>query len=651
MRTRKFFALPAAIVLSVLGITAEGGDLPRAHAAEACFVAPNGSADCYDDGTGGGNGLCDTQTPSGEPYVELDVPYVGGRFNVGRTLGANACSRTPDAVVHIQWKRDGVAIPGATTRSYTLTDADQGKALAVTVTGSKPGYVTTAKTSGLTVPIGPVQSYVDPPVPVVTLDDSNYGSMAAGHKLAAKSMFLTSGTWQSWEYSALSYSYEWARDGAPIDGATGRLYTLTTADVGHRMTVTMTGWRPEWATVSKTSAPSDVIAAGPPPVALTPADVTAPVITASVPGGDYVQGQSVRLTADETSAVFYTTDGSTPTASSPRYSKPIILSGNTTLRYIGRDLAGNTSRPEQQVYVVPVIPARDSIAPRVEATPATGSYTVGQTVALVPDEIAAIYVTTDGTRPTENSTPYTAPIRLTANTTIRYVAVDVTGNVSPVIAQTYTVSPASFIDVGKGNQFFTEIMWLAEHGVSTGWEESNGNRSYRPYQSVNRDAMAAFMYRLAGSPPYTPPAISPFVDVTPRTQFYKEITWLSERNISTGWKEPDGSKTYRPLQAVNRDAMAAFMYRFAGDKALPPPSVPYPPGYAPRGTFTDVPVDSQFFKEIEWLANNGISTGWTVDNYAVSPPTSSRVYRSLEPVNRDAMAAFMHRYNSKFGSL
>ncbi|MDQ0078975.1 chitobiase/beta-hexosaminidase C-terminal domain-containing protein [Arthrobacter oryzae] len=645
--------MPAAIVLSVMGIIAIGGDVPPARAAEACFVAPNGSAVCSDDGTGGGNGLCNVQT-SVAPYVELDAPSVGGRFNVGRTLGTNACSLTPEATVHVQWKRDGAAIPGATTRSYTLTDADQGKALAVTVTGSKPGYVTTAKTSAPTVPIGSVQSYVDPPIPVVVLDDSNHGNMAVGHILAAKSTFLTSGVWQSWENSALSFSYQWARDGVHIDGATGRLYTLTTADLGHRMTVTMTGWRPEWATVSKTSAPSDIIAAGPPPAAPAPVDVTAPLVTASAAGGDYVQGQSVRLTADETAAVFYSTDGSTPTTSSPRYSKPIALAGNTTLRYIGRDLAGNTSRPEQQVYVVPVIPVRDSTAPGVEATPATGAYTVGQSVALIPDEIAAIYFTTDGTVPTQNSTPYTAPIRLTTNTTIRYVAVDVTGNASRQITQTYTVSPVSFIDVGKGNQFSNEITWLAEHGVSTGWEESNGTRSYRPYQAVNRDAMAAFMYRLAGSPLYTPPAVSPFGDVTPNTQFYKEITWLSERNISTGWKEANGSKTYRPLQPVNRDAMAAFMYRFAGDKAFPPPPPapgPHPPGYSPHGTFADVPVDSQFFKEIEWLANNGISTGWTVDNYLVSPPTSSRVYRSLEPVNRDAMAAFMHRYNSKFGGL
>jgi formylmethanofuran dehydrogenase subunit E len=49
-----------------------------------------------------------------------------------------------------QWKRSGVNIVGATTGSYVLTAADVGKTVTVTVTGSKAGYTTTAKTSAAT---------------------------------------------------------------------------------------------------------------------------------------------------------------------------------------------------------------------------------------------------------------------------------------------------------------------------------------------------------------------------------------------------------------------------------------------------------------------------------------------------------------------
>jgi hypothetical protein len=45
-------------------------------------------------------------------------------------------------------------------------------------------------------------------------------------------------------------------------------------------------------------------------------------------------------------------------------------------------------------------------------------------------------------------------------------------------------------------------------------------------------------------------------------QFFKEIGWLAAEEISTGWDEGNNAKSFRPIQAVNRDAMAAFMYRF-----------------------------------------------------------------------------------------
>ncbi|WP_350224939.1 S-layer homology domain-containing protein, partial [Arthrobacter sp. efr-133-TYG-104] len=133
---------------------------------------------------------------------------------------------------------------------------------------------------------------------------------------------------------------------------------------------------------------------------------------------------------------------------------------------------------------------------------------------------------------------------------------------------TTSMSSASFTDVPPGAQFFTEIQWLAAQGISTGWIMPDNSKQYRPLLPVARDAMAAFMYRLAGSPAFTAPQNSPFTDITPSTKFYKEITWLASTGISTGYVESDKSKTYRPADSVGRDAMAAFMYRLAGSPAF-----------------------------------------------------------------------------------
>jgi hypothetical protein len=86
-------------------------------------------------------------------------------------------------------------------------------------------------------------------------------------------------------------------------------------------------------------------------------DTTAPTTTASPTGGTYSSAQSVTLSCDDGSGsgcdkVYYTTDGSTPTTSSPVYSSPINISTTTTLRYFAKDLAGNSESPKSQTYTI-----------------------------------------------------------------------------------------------------------------------------------------------------------------------------------------------------------------------------------------------------------------------------------------------------------
>ncbi|MCU1573738.1 MAG: alkaline phosphatase family protein [Micrococcaceae bacterium] len=178
-----------------------------------------------------------------------------------------------------------------------------------------------------------------------------------------------------------------------------------------------------------------------------------------------------------------------------------------------------------------------------------------------------------------------------------------------------TVPAPSFRDVPPENQFHSEITWLAQAGVTSGYDDG----TFRPTEPVHRDAMAAFLYRLAGNPGYTPPTVSPFTDVAPDSQFYKEISWLADQGISTGW--PDHS--FRPLEPVNRDAMAAFLYRFAGSPPYTAPAVSF---------FQDVTGNNQYYREINWLAAQHITFGY-----------DDRIFRPLQSINRDATAAFLYR--------
>jgi len=159
------------------------------------------------------------------------------------------------------------------------------------------------------------------------------------------------------------------------------------------------------------------------------------------------------------------------------------------------------------------------------------------------------------------------------------------------------------------------MAWMKDSGISTGWEDG----TYRPNQQVDRDAMAAFFYRYKGAPAYTAPSTSPFSDITPSTQFYKEMSWMKSTGISTGWD--DG--TYRPWVQTARDAMAAFIYRAAGSPAYTAPT---------SSLFTDVTPSTQFYKEMSWLYQSGIATG--ADDGTFDPAQS---------VTREMMAVFMYR--------
>ncbi|CEP26348.1 surface layer protein F (S-layer protein F) [Propionibacterium freudenreichii subsp. freudenreichii] len=179
---------------------------------------------------------------------------------------------------------------------------------------------------------------------------------------------------------------------------------------------------------------------------------------------------------------------------------------------------------------------------------------------------------------------------------------------------TPTCDTQYFTDVTPNMQFFNDICWLKANNITTGWPDG----TYRPVTPINRDAMIAYIYRMAGSPAFTPTKQT-FSDVAPSNMYYKEIEWAAHEGITTGW--PDG--TLRPVTPVSRDAMAAFLYRQSGSPAVALPASP---------SFHDVPADNMYYKDIEWMASTAISTGWP-----------DGTYRPLADTNRDAMAAFIHR--------
>lgn len=92
-------------------------------------------------------------------------------------------------------------------------------------------------------------------------------------------------------------------------------------------------------------------------------------------------------------------------------------------------------------------PVTDRTPPAVSASLDPGSYPTAQRVTLNADEAGSeIYYTTDGADPVlgdvlaDTTAHYTGPITIAQTTTLKFVAFDPSGNVSPVGERTYTIT-------------------------------------------------------------------------------------------------------------------------------------------------------------------------------------------------------------------
>jgi hypothetical protein len=182
-----------------------------------------------------------------EEFSAPGTPGISGSSVVGATLTASTGTWTPaPAGFRYQWLRNGAAISGATSATYTLVAADLGATISVKVTGVRTGYQATWRTSAATAAVAP--GGLTGPVPTVA------GAARVGEKLTA-----TTGTWTP---APTSFSYQWQRGGVAISGAAAASYVLTPADLGTAITVTVTAVRSGYTSVAKTSVATAKVVAG-----------------------------------------------------------------------------------------------------------------------------------------------------------------------------------------------------------------------------------------------------------------------------------------------------------------------------------------------------------------------------------------------------
>ena len=152
---------------------------------------------------------------------------------------------------------------------------------------------------------------------------------------------------------------------------------------------------------------------------------------------------SISVTITDTTAgatIYYTTDGTTPTSASTKYTGAVTVSSTETITAIASASGFLNSQPASQTYTS----TTQTAAPTFN--PPAGSYAGTQSVTLSDTTAASkIYFTLDGSTPAPGAGTtqlYSAPISIAQTATIKAIATSTLTN-SPVATAAYTIGPAA----------------------------------------------------------------------------------------------------------------------------------------------------------------------------------------------------------------
>ena len=184
-------------------------------------------------------------------FTNSPTPTISGTPQFGAPLTAVTGSWDPGTALTYQWAANGVSVSaanGGTGPWFTPSVATQlGQTITVTVTGTKAGYTTVARTSAATAGVAAAPALALTPTPGV-----------AGTPQIGLPLFAVPGQWDD----GMTLAYQWAAGGTNIGGATGVAFTPTAAQLGATLTVTVTGSRGGFTAVPRTSALTAAVAPG-----------------------------------------------------------------------------------------------------------------------------------------------------------------------------------------------------------------------------------------------------------------------------------------------------------------------------------------------------------------------------------------------------
>jgi hypothetical protein len=383
-------------------------------------------------------------------------PVYSGPFTISATSTVNAIASAggvQSTMASASYTLSGGSSPAATPTFTPASGTSFSSTLSVSIADTTPGatiYYTTngsTPTTSSSVYSGPITVSATTTVNAIAtasgfsqsaVGSANYTLAGAPAPAATPTFTPVSGTTFS---STLSVSIADATPGATIYYTTnGSAPTTSSSVYSGPITVSATTTVNAIATASGFSqsavgTASYTLASAPSPAAtptLSPATGTTFSSTLSVSIADATPGATI----------YYTTNGTTPTTSSPVYSGAFNISASTTVNAIAVATGYTQSAVGSASYT---LTGASTPVATPTFTPASGATFSSTSSVSIADTTpgAIIYYTTNGTTPTTSSSVYSGPITISATTTINAIATAKGYTQSALATASYTLVAGS----------------------------------------------------------------------------------------------------------------------------------------------------------------------------------------------------------------
>lgn len=188
----------------------------------------------------------------------------------------------------------------------------------------------------------------------------------------------------------------------------------------------------------------------------------------------------------------------------------------------------------------------------------------------------------------------------------------------------------SFTDVDTGNQFYSDILFLACANIVNGFPNGDGSFRFEPASNTTRGQFAKIAVLGFGVPAFTPTTPT-FSDVPTNNTFYQYIEAAVRAGVISGFTPAQcgggsAQPCFKPRDSIRRGEVAKIIRR-ARNYPVATPTAP---------SFSDVPTTNTFYADIETLKSLNVVGGGPCGSGGLC-------FRPSENIRRDELTRLARR--------